>query len=311
MRAAFIRLPISFTGCAYPIGPSLPLAVMLMVAEMTGNLSMLAPAMIAVGIASIIVGDVSIYTGQVGSRADSPAHRLQLSFPLLSTLAVRQAMKPLALSFSPQHTVAEAEALLAEQAISGAPVLDARGNLQGVLTLADIGRVPLSERSQRRVEEAMNRDVLVVQADDTLDVALEQLSSHHIGWMPVVEVETVTGFRHVVGRLSSEVIVRAYRETLAKGSRRMRGLVEGTVMVEALIEPGMRPAGRPLREAHLPAESLVVSIRRQGELLFPRGSTIIEPGDVVTFLVSPSGEERLRAYLAGFVERAEPVLLDS
>lgn len=288
-----------------------PLAVMLMVAEMTGNLSMLAPAMIAVGIASIIVGDVSIYTSQVGSRADSPAHRLQLSFPLLSTLAVRQAMKPLALSFSPQHTVAEAETLLAEQAISGAPVLDARGNLQGVLTLADIGRVPLSERSQRRVEEAMNRNVLVVQADDTLDVALEQLTSHHIGWMPVVEVETVTGFRHVVGRLSSEEIVRAYRETLAKGSRRMRGLVEGTVMVEALIEPGMRLAGRPLREAHLPAESLVVSIRQQGELLFPRGSTIIEPGEVVTFLVSPSGEERLRAYLAEYAERAEPVLLDS
>ena len=137
------------------------------------------------------------------------------------------------------------------------------------------------------------------------------LTSHHIGWMPVVEVETVTGFRHVVGRLSSEEIVRAYRETLAKGSRRMRGLVEGTVMVEALIEPGMRLAGRPLREAHLPAESLVVSIRRQGELLFPRGSTIIEPGDVVTFLVSPSGEERLRAYLAEYAERAEPVLLDS
>src|SRR5258708_3697495 len=288
-----------------------PLAVMLMVAEMTGNLSMPAPAMIAVGIASIIVGDVWTYASQVGSRAYSPAHRLQLSFPLLSTLAVRQAMKPLALSFSPQHTVAEAETLPAEQAIGGAPVLDARGNLQGVLTLADIGRVAHSERSERRVEEAMNRDVLVVQADDTVDVALEQLTSHHIGWMRVVEVETVTGFRHVVGRLSSEEIVRAYRETLAKGSRRMRGLVEGTVMVEALIEPGMRPAGRPLREAHLPAESLVVSIRRQGELLFPRGSTIIEPGDVVTFLVSPSGEERLRAYLAERVERAEPALLDS
>ena len=42
-----------------------PLAVMLMVAEMTGNLSMLAPAMIAVGIASILVGKNSIYTKQV------------------------------------------------------------------------------------------------------------------------------------------------------------------------------------------------------------------------------------------------------
>ncbi|HLL78286.1 MAG TPA: chloride channel protein, partial [Ktedonobacteraceae bacterium] len=52
-----------------------PLAVMLMVAEMTGNLSMLAPAMIAVGISSIVVGNHTIYTSQVGSRADSPAHR--------------------------------------------------------------------------------------------------------------------------------------------------------------------------------------------------------------------------------------------
>src|SRR2546423_6390952 len=69
-----------------------PLAVMLMVAEMTGNLSLLAPAMIAVGIASILVGKATIYTSQVDTRADSPAHRLQLSFPLLSTLAVHQAM---------------------------------------------------------------------------------------------------------------------------------------------------------------------------------------------------------------------------
>ena len=34
-----------------------PLAVMLMVAEMTGNLSMLAPAMVAVGLATFVVGD--------------------------------------------------------------------------------------------------------------------------------------------------------------------------------------------------------------------------------------------------------------
>ena len=176
--------------------------------------------------------------------------------------------------------------------------------------MADIGRVPLGERGSRCVEEVMNRDVLVAQPDDTLDVALEQLTSHRIGWMPVVEVETATGGRHLVGRISAQEIVRAYRETIAKGSRRMRGLVEGTVMLEAEIEPGMRLAGLPLREAQLPPESLVVSIRRQNELLFPRGSTIIEPGDLVTFLVSPFGEERLRAYLAERVERTEPILLD-
>ncbi len=38
------------------------LAVMLMVAEMTGNLSLLALAMLAVGISVIMVGEKTIYT---------------------------------------------------------------------------------------------------------------------------------------------------------------------------------------------------------------------------------------------------------
>jgi chloride channel protein, CIC family len=199
--------------------------------------------------------------------------------------------------------------LLAERTISGAPVLDGNGNLLGVLTLADIERIPLAERGKLPVERAMNRKVLVVQPDETLDVALEQLTSHRIGWMPVVEIEAAGG-RKVLGRISALDITRAYREALARGSRRMRGMVEGTVLVEAIVEPGMPLAGRSLREAKLPSECLVVSIRRQKEMLFPRGSTIIEAGDVVTFLVSPSGEERLHAYLAQRVEQAQPVLLD-
>jgi CBS domain-containing protein len=150
--------------------------------------------------------------------------------------------------------------------------------------------------------------VLVAQPQDTLDVALEQLTSHRIGWMPVVDVEGATGGRHLVGRISAQEIMRIYRETLAKGSRRMRGLVEGTVMLEAEIESGTWLADRPLKEAGLPPESLVVSIRRQNELLFPRGSAVIQAGDLVTFLVSPNGEERLRAYLGERVERAEPAL---
>jgi CIC family chloride channel protein len=280
-----------------------PLAVMLMVAEMTGNLSMLAPAMIAVGIASIVVGKATIYTSQVDTRADSPAHRLQMSFPLLSTLAVRQTMVPTTLSFSLQQTLAEAEKLLAATIESGAPVLDTQGNLLGVLTQADIQRVPLAEREATHVETAMNREVLTVYPDDTLDEALEQLTSHRVSWAPVVDVEGLAGDKCVVGVLSAANIVRTYRETLAKDSRRMRGLVEGTVMIEAKIEPEMRLAGIPLRNAQLPAECLVVSIRREGELLFPRGSTSILPGDVVTFLVSPRGEERLQQYL---LERVEP-----
>lgn len=289
-----------------------PLAVMLMVAEMTGNLSMLAPAMIAVGIASILVGKATIYTSQVDTRADSPAHRLQLSFPLLSTLAVHQAMTTHPLRFSPEQTLAEAEQQLTQHIESGAPVVDQHGNLQGVLTMADIQRIPLTERGQSCVEEAMQRDVLVVYPDDTLDEALEELTSRRVSWAPVVDAEALSGDRHVIGTISAASIVRLYRQTLARDSRRMRGLIEGTVMLETTIQSEMRLANVPLRDAQLPAECLVVSIRREDELLFPRGSTVIQPGDVVTFLVNPRGEARLQHYLqeSREVESQEAVALD-
>lgn len=275
-----------------------PLAVMLMVAEMTGNLSMLAPAMIAVGLSSIIVGKNTIYTSQVDTRADSPAHRLQLSFPLLSTLAVRQAMVPLKLRFLPTQTVGEAEKVLSGGLESGAPVVDETNTLLGVLTLVDVQRVPLDERGKRFVSEAMNKDVLVIYPDDTLDETLEQLTSHRVSWAPVVDVETLSGQQCVLGVLSAANIVRLYRETTAKDSRRMRGLVDGTVMLETKIDPQAPLVGVRLHEAQLPPECLVVSVRREGELLFPRDDLVIQPGDTVTFLVSPRGEERLQRYLS-------------
>ena len=63
-----------------------------MVAEMTGNLSMLAPAMVAVGVSTALAGDTTIYRSQLRNRASAPAHRVQFSFPLLSALLVRDAM---------------------------------------------------------------------------------------------------------------------------------------------------------------------------------------------------------------------------
>ena len=65
-----------------------PLAVMLMVAEMTGSLSILAPAMIAVGLAWFIVrrGDDTIYRSQLKNRADAPAQRLLVGMPLLANM---------------------------------------------------------------------------------------------------------------------------------------------------------------------------------------------------------------------------------
>jgi CIC family chloride channel protein len=122
-----------------------PLAVMLMVAEMTGNLSLLAPAMVAIAISTAVVGDHTIYRSQLRTRADSPAHRVRLSFPLLSSLVVRDAMvvnktensdtSPIILS--PNESLDLALDRLTAHGLSWAPVMDGHEFL-GQLSVRDI-----------------------------------------------------------------------------------------------------------------------------------------------------------------------------
>lgn len=52
-----------------------PIAVMVMLAEMTGNLSLLAPAMIALSISITIVGNNTIFRSQILNRMHSPRHK--------------------------------------------------------------------------------------------------------------------------------------------------------------------------------------------------------------------------------------------
>lgn len=49
-----------------------PIAMTLMVAEMTGNLAVVPPAMLALAIAAVIVGRTTIYRSQLDTRADLP-----------------------------------------------------------------------------------------------------------------------------------------------------------------------------------------------------------------------------------------------
>jgi CIC family chloride channel protein len=121
-----------------------PLAVMLMVAEMTGNLSLLAPAMVAVSVATALVGSTTIYRSQLPDRARSPAHRVRFGFPLLSSLLVRDAMRPPALTpddgapaLAPDDTLDIALEQLAEDDVSEARVVD-RGEVVGQIDVRDV-----------------------------------------------------------------------------------------------------------------------------------------------------------------------------
>jgi CIC family chloride channel protein len=269
-----------------------PLAVMLMVAEMTGNLSLLAPAMVAVALSTALVGDNTIYTSQLPNRASSPAHRIRFSFPLLSSLYARDAMVPVPMTVGPDTPLADIELRDGEVGES-LPVVDDHKRLLGIVPARELHHVARHSVESTRARAVMNTSVPAIPADEPLDLALEHLTESEQAWLPVVDGD------RLVGRLSARNAIAAYRRGLQRGVRRATSLPPNTVLVQQRIGDDSVLAGTELREARLPAHTLVVSVTREGETLFPRGTMRLQSGDDLMVMTEPSTEDCLRALLAG------------
>jgi CBS domain-containing protein len=95
---------------------------------------------------------------------------------MLQSMVVRDAMSAASVTFTPETDVLDAIHALVEQRVSGAPVIDAQGNLVGVISERDCLRVTVmaSYHGERAgpVREFMSRSVETVDADTSvLDVA--------------------------------------------------------------------------------------------------------------------------------------------
>ena len=183
-----------------------PLAVMLMVAEMTGSLSILGPAMIAVGLAWFIVrrSDDTIYRSQLRTRADAPAQRILIGMPVLANVPVRQAMASPRLVISGDTSVKTAHAQLSHAGLTGAPVVDSEGRFEGTISLA---RLEMSEAArEHRLEFFVDVTAPTVPESANLDVAVDAISASAQHWVPVLDSD-----RRVVGTVATSDMVRGYR----------------------------------------------------------------------------------------------------
>jgi len=255
-----------------------PLAVMLMVAEMTGNLSMLAPAMVAVGLATFVVGSKSIYSNQLATRADSPAHRFRFAMPLLAAVPVGDAVRQARLVLSADDTVATARAKLEALGLPGAPVVGSDGTVEGLVDLELLAGLP---DEQNIGATSIVREPILA-ADDGLDDALGALADHHRDWAPVVSLG------RLIGILSVRDAMTAYRTALNGNIRQVRGLRAGGVIIETQIAAGSALAGRLVSEVAWPQEAVLVAIERDGALLVPHGDLRLLTGDHVSIFATPA-----------------------
>ncbi|HEX9052847.1 MAG TPA: chloride channel protein [Anaeromyxobacter sp.] len=179
-----------------------PLAVMLMVAEMTGTLSLLAPAMIAVAISTAIVGDETIYRAQLRDRASSPFHRSRFGVPLLASLSVRDASERAMLTLDEHRPIAGVLDAMTRAGIVGAVVSDGDGRIVGSVSRDALRRVPPDGRTAP-VSTVTAR--VALEAEQTLEEGMQLLTEAGTDMAPVVDGEGA------VGLVTARGILRAYR----------------------------------------------------------------------------------------------------
>ncbi|HXF72637.1 MAG TPA: chloride channel protein [Actinomycetota bacterium] len=273
-----------------------PLAVMLMVAEMTGTLEMLAPAMVAVGIAAAVVGDATIYENQLRNRMESPAHRVRFGMPLLATIPVTEAMRPPRLVLDERTPVREAAELMVTLGLPRAPVASPRGTYRGTVALDELGKADPG----RDIAAVADATAPAVPVHATLEDVMEVLAAEHVISVPVLD-----GERRVAGVVGMGELVAAYRRALLASLRGLRTVFAASIFVEERIHAEAPVVGRTVADAGWPPGTVVVALQRGEELIFPDPSTVLRAGDLLS-LVTPAAAERAVRALVGEPEDGGP-----
>ena len=281
-----------------------PLAIMIMVAQMTGTISMLAPAMVAVTIAWFMVGRAgdSIYRSQLRTREDSPAARLRFGLPLLPTLRVSDVASPPKVVLEEGTSLAQACELLRSGCVPGAPVVDAGESYLGTVETSRVAEVAASA-PERKVDAVLDPTTATAAVDAGLEVGLEALFNAGGGWVPVT-----SGDRRVVGILSASDLIKGYHRALDAYSGYVYNVTSHAVAIEERVGRASALAGKTVREAGLPPRCIIVTVQHNGTLSYATGSTELAVGDTVSALVAEDQAATVRSLLRGEPdhERQEP-----
>ncbi len=198
-----------------------PIAVMIMVVEMTGNFSLLIPSMAAVGIAAVITAGRSIYREQVETKADSRAHRGEYLVELLDDIQVSQVMTPKdrLVTVRTDQDCATVMGLIDKTWHTGFPVVQ-DDHLKSIVTIGDLRKMKEKGKAHERIRGCMDKTVITVTPDDTLETALKLMIEHNIHHLPVVESP---GSDRLVGFITTTDIMEGYGHRLEELNEDKKG----------------------------------------------------------------------------------------
>ncbi len=126
---------------------------------------------------------------------------------MLRSVAAKDYMSKGLIKFAPETGVLKAIQALVDAGISGAPVVDAHGNVVGILSEKDCLKVAVDASYHGewggRVSEYMSRDVRTVEADTSILEVATMFMNDEVRRYPVMDDN------RLVGQISRHDILRA------------------------------------------------------------------------------------------------------
>ena len=192
-----------------------PISTLIMVSEITGNYKLLIPSMWVGAITFGLTRRISIFSSQVRSMRESPAHRGDLILDVLVDIPVSALMdklrKPAIVRVStPLRNVMD---YVHESDSHYFPVLDTEDRLVGIFSMNDIRRYLHDETMWDLLIAAdiMTRKVLSVTPENSLHTVMRRVTSKNIDELPVVDVEDS---QKLLGMLRRREVIDRYNASL-------------------------------------------------------------------------------------------------
>jgi chloride channel protein, CIC family len=282
-----------------------PLTAILLLFEMTRDYRIILPLMFSVAISLIVsqrLQKESVYLLGLlrkGVRLDRGR-----DIDVLQALKVEEIMQKDVDTLNIADSIEFARHRMLQTHHHGMPVVDAVGNLVGILTIQDIDRAIQDDRLNQTVGAICTRQLLVAYPEESIGAALRRMGGRDIGRLPVVSHQDP---QRLLGWLRRADLVRAYdlaltrRAALRHTVQQVRlGALHGEDLgVNDLVVTNQAPiVGLALKDIAWPTDCLVASVRRGRRLMVPHGDTIINPGDVLVIVADEPTFNQVKALVS-------------
>jgi CIC family chloride channel protein len=276
------------------------MSAVLIIFEMTGDYKIILPLMLAVVtstlISSALLNRESIYTLKLTRRG--VRLRRGRDTDVLESVQVSEVMSQ-TVTLPPETPLGGLDEFFIKSNRNAFPVVDDDRHLVGIISLTDVRRALESgDISRMTVADAMTSELVTAFPNEGLDTVLRRMAPRDLSRLPVVTREDP---KKLAGVIRRNDVVRAYNLGVARRGRAPLGIPaemsnSNQVGFIELVLPVDSPCiGRSVAEfsSTLPDDSLLVSIRRaDGNVVFPKGKTLFQPGDCI---VAYSRKEQLDA----------------